>query len=67
MAVTFRDGTLWIYDAEQQKEYDGASFSGTDFMACGFDETNRLWVVGSNEITAPIIEASYKRFIEQLE
>ena len=30
-------------------------------------QTNRLWVVGSNEITAPIIEASYKRFIEQLE
>ena len=30
-------------------------------------QTNRLWVVGANEITAPIIEASYKRFIEQLE
>ena len=30
-------------------------------------QTNRLWVVGSNEITAPIIEASYKRFLEQLE
>ncbi len=44
MAATFRDGTLWVYDAEQQKKYDGASLSGTDLMACGFDETNRLWV-----------------------
>ena len=30
-------------------------------------QTSRLWVVGSNEATAPIIEASYKRFLQQLE
>jgi glutathione S-transferase len=30
-------------------------------------QTSRLWVVGSNETTAPIIEASYKRFLGQLE
>ena len=30
-------------------------------------QTSRLWVVGSNETTAPIIEASYKRFLEQLD
>ena len=30
-------------------------------------QISRLWVVGSNEITAPIIEASYERFLEQLE
>lgn len=29
-------------------------------------QTSRLWVVGSNEITAPIIEASFKRFLGQL-
>ena len=35
----------------------------------GFSELqiSRLWVVGSNEITAPIIESSYKRFLQQLE
>ena len=35
----------------------------------GFSELqiSRLWVVGSNEITASIIEASYKRFLRQLE
>ena len=30
-------------------------------------QISRLWVVGSNETTAPIIEASYKRFLQQLE
>ena len=30
-------------------------------------QTSRLWVVGSNEITAPIIEASYKRFLKEFE
>jgi glutathione S-transferase len=30
-------------------------------------QISRLWVVGSNETTAPIIEASYKRFLRQLE
>ena len=30
-------------------------------------QTSRLWVVGSNDITAPVIEASYKRFLEYLE
>ncbi|MDG2013494.1 MAG: ABC transporter permease subunit [Pirellulaceae bacterium] len=43
-AATFRDGTLWIYDADQQKTYDGISLLGTDFMACDFDNSNRLWV-----------------------
>ncbi len=30
-------------------------------------QTSRLWVVGSNNKTAPIIEESYKRFLNQLE
>ena len=30
-------------------------------------QTSRLWVVGSNNKTAPIIEESYKRFLHQLE
>ncbi len=30
-------------------------------------QISRLWVVGSNETTAPIIEASYRRFLQQLE
>mgnify|MGYP003949054461 FL=1 len=30
-------------------------------------QISRLWVVGSNETTAPIIEASYRRFLGQLE
>ena len=31
----------------------------------GFAErqTSRLWVVGSNDVTAPVIEASYRRFL----
>ena len=30
-------------------------------------QTSRLWVVGSNQKTAPIIEASYKRFLKKLD
>jgi len=30
-------------------------------------QTSRLWVVGSNNKTAPIIEESYKRFLNQLD
>ena len=30
-------------------------------------QISRLWVIGSNEKTAPIIEASYKRFLKQFE
>jgi glutathione S-transferase len=26
-------------------------------------QTSRLWVVGSNDVTAPVIEASYRRFL----
>ena len=33
----------------------------------GKRQIDRLWVVGSNETTAPIIEASYERFLEILE
>ena len=34
------------------------------FKSIGSRQIERLWVVGSNDITAPIIENSYKRFLE---
>ena len=51
-------GTMLNLPSEQWKQMK-------EFI--GKRQIDRLWVVGSNKITAPIIEASYERLLEILE
>ncbi len=44
VAVTFRDGRIWLYDVEQQTEAGRYPFGGQgDIMTATFDAQGRLW------------------------
>ncbi len=51
-----------LYDVSLDEERHGAFKKHISDLQIG-----RLWVVGSNEKTAPVIEASFKRFLEHME
>jgi len=63
----------WYHDADIDKASRVLPFWGhvdvTDEQVAPFQkmfgerQTARLWVVGSNDVTAPVIEASYRRFL----
>jgi glutathione S-transferase len=63
----------WYYDADIEKAANvlplWARTDVTDEQIAPFRkmiaerQVSRLWVVGSNDVTAPVIEASYRRFL----
>jgi glutathione S-transferase len=67
----------WAYEADIHKaktilpRWSGSLNSDEDLARLGEEfakrQIGRLWVVGSNETTGPVIEASYVRFLELFE